>query len=241
MQNVYQAITVAAKNVGPVTKERASGLRYTIVTKGAILSAARDSLIDAGLVAIPIKTAIVSTDSWSTTSGGSMTRVVVSVVTRIAHGESDTHVDVESLGEAADSSDKAVAKALTIAKKSMLRQLLLIETGNDPDTSRPEPSGAVKRAGSVSNGDGNKKTISSTAPVSNVAPRAIYSEIECLISQLPDPNAALSAILTKRCVGSIAEISDADARELREKLALKVLEEFFDDPESSQQKEPTNG
>jgi hypothetical protein len=46
---------------------------------------------------------------------------------------SGEYIDVQTIGEALDTSDKAANKAMTIGLKYAIRQFFLIETGDDPD------------------------------------------------------------------------------------------------------------
>jgi len=62
---------------------------------------------------------------------------LVDIIYEIRHVEGEC-LDIPSTGFGIDTGDKALAKALTMALKYALRQLFLIETGDDPDNTASE-------------------------------------------------------------------------------------------------------
>jgi len=81
----------------------------------------------------PIKTSVHSHADYITSKGTRMVNAVVTRTFRFSHIHSDDQIDVEVAGEGMDTSDKAIAKCLTVAKKICIREVLILETGNDPD------------------------------------------------------------------------------------------------------------
>jgi hypothetical protein len=63
-----------------------------------------------------------------------MTNVAMTITYRWTHAPSGTYTMVSARSEGSDSGDKAINKAATGSYKYGLRQSLVIETGDDPDT-----------------------------------------------------------------------------------------------------------
>jgi hypothetical protein len=109
------------------------GPGYTFAGEAAIVGAMHAACLKHGLTVTPAGFKILHREEYTTRGGSSMVRAVVEASYLLRHaftGESET---VTALGEAADVGDKCIAKAQTIAYKYALRQLNLIETGDDPD------------------------------------------------------------------------------------------------------------
>ena len=129
------AILEVYRRVGYVQKHgaRGGGVPYTFASESALLAAIRPEMVAAGLTMRVHHIHDVRHETVQTTTGKDVNRVTLSATIRFAHPRSETSVDVESVGEGADSADKATAKALTSAYKYALRETFAIETGDDPD------------------------------------------------------------------------------------------------------------
>lgn len=111
--------------------------RYAFTSESAIANAVRPLLAKHQLSILP-ESVTVEHDAYQTKSGGTMNRVYAFVTYRMLHSSSET-LTLSSVGLGADSGDKAVAKALTAAYKSLLIQTFCLgRSGTDADESTPE-------------------------------------------------------------------------------------------------------
>lgn len=140
--SLYSAILAVMREVGYVQKKgrvQGGGMNYRFAGEADLLAALRPSMVEHGLVMLPLALDIQPIHEMLPTKYGDKPSRTVRVVStyRLAH-ESGEHIDIQVAGEGQDKGDKATAKAMTIALKYALRQSFLIETGDDPDMSRPE-------------------------------------------------------------------------------------------------------
>jgi hypothetical protein len=141
--SVHAAICAVRRAVPYVQKQRSQGMNYSFVGIENVLNELRPVLDQAGLSVIPVRTRVVLSGEYKTSKGAVMQRIVLRAAYRITHAASDTSVEVEAVGEASDSGDKATPKAMTSAQKAMLRQVFLLESGDlDPDTYLSQELGA---------------------------------------------------------------------------------------------------
>lgn len=146
-EGLYPAILAVMAEVGYVQKTgqvRGGGMNYKFAGEAAMLAALRPHMIANGLVMLPVGVSLSEHHETSPRfyqgkeQGVKTSRTVRTVSTyRLAH-RSGEFVDLQVAGEGQDSGDKATAKAMTIALKYAIRQAFLIETGDDPDETRPE-------------------------------------------------------------------------------------------------------
>lgn len=98
-----------------------------------VLEAVGPLLRDVGLIVLPEKTEIVAEERYQSKSGSAMRSVTVAVTWRITGPAGDEMV-AQTLGESADSSDKAIAKAQSVAGRVLWLEGLWVPTGQpDPD------------------------------------------------------------------------------------------------------------
>lgn len=131
--NIYQAMNAVMAEVYFVQKKKSAGLTYTFAGETTILDMVRDSMVKHGIVMYPAGVRDLRLETYTTTKGNSMNRVVGIFSFIFAHAPSGTTMQVETLGEGADSGDKSANKAMTGAKKYALLQSLLLRAGDDPD------------------------------------------------------------------------------------------------------------
>jgi len=144
MSELYKAIRAVmgdvgyVQKVGKITDNRGKEM-YRFAGEAAMLRALRPTMLEHGLCMFPVGCELHETHEILEGKYGPKASRTVRVVStyRLAH-ESGEHVDIQVAGEGTDSGDKATAKAMTIALKYAIRQTFLIETGDDPDESRPE-------------------------------------------------------------------------------------------------------
>lgn len=132
--SIHAAIIEVRKQARYVKKKTSKGLNYSFAGIEELLRELRTAMDEYGICIYPIKQSVIATDVRDTSTGGKNYVVKVEMTYRLVHALSDTHQEVQVVGEAADTGDKAVNKASTAALKLALRQAFLIETGEmDPD------------------------------------------------------------------------------------------------------------
>lgn len=133
LANVEEAILHVYRKVAFVQKTYRDELKYSFAGEAAIIEAVRPWMVEAGLTLRVVSYRNVQHERYITKSGANMNSVTLEAVVRFTHAPSRTWVDVEALGEGADSGDKATNKAMTGALKYAQRQTFDLETGDDPD------------------------------------------------------------------------------------------------------------
>ena len=137
-KNVYEAINQVMGRVGYVRKESAKDLKYTIATEAAFIQAVRPHLVDVGLVVYQSGVELLERSEFLSKSGTQGINILARFTWTWVHAPSGTSIEVTTIGEASDYSDKAANKAMTAGSKYNLRQTLVIETGDDPDVTPSE-------------------------------------------------------------------------------------------------------
>lgn len=135
MKTLVTKISAVLKDIGAVAKtgkNQGQGFMYRSIDE--ITSAIHPLLARHGLVIIPEVQSIERQERTSK-NGGSMTFTVVRVTYHLRCTESDAVIVGETYGEAADSGDKSLGKALTYAYKKFLEQLFCLSPSEreDPD------------------------------------------------------------------------------------------------------------
>lgn len=115
-------------------KRTGEGLKYTFASEADLINLLRPALLANHVVITPAGCEMVANEQFTTGKGSVMRRVVVKMTYRFTHVPSRESEEVQMFGEGADVGDKAVNKAMTGALKYALRQWMLVETGDDPDT-----------------------------------------------------------------------------------------------------------
>jgi hypothetical protein len=142
--NINTAILEIMGEVSYVQKERSKDVKYTLKTENAVIQALRPAMLKHGVFMYPVGVHDIQQNQFEAGQYKNVwNRLVCVHVYRFQHAESDTHIDVEVLGDGADTGDKAGNKSMTTSKKYALLQTFLLETGDDPDTS-PSPEETKK-------------------------------------------------------------------------------------------------
>lgn len=142
---VWQAITHVKAAIGAVGKDRKvteGPAKYAYRGIDAILDAAHDAIVTAGLVIVPEQVAP-TYESRQTRNGAHSQWVTLRVRWRI-YGPTGDFITAATIGEAADTSDKATNKAHTAAWKVLLSELFAIPySADEQDEHRPEAGAPV--------------------------------------------------------------------------------------------------
>jgi hypothetical protein len=145
-KNAACAITAVMAEIDFIKKrdpQPGGGLKYAYAAEADIVGELHPLFVKHGLCIVPYDWDILHNEIYHTDNGKQMSMVRVRGRYAICHGESGTDVKVSGLGEASDVSDKAAAKAQTIAYKYALRQAFLLETGTDPDKEQNKDRGSA--------------------------------------------------------------------------------------------------
>lgn len=108
---------------------------YLVASEADVIATLRPAMVKHGIVG-PMPSTIYRLDVTPIDNG--CTHCVIVRDFEFGHTDSEYTIVVTSAGEAIDSSDKAVPKALTCCYKYALRQAFCLESGEDPDYIRSE-------------------------------------------------------------------------------------------------------
>ncbi|MEV0994592.1 ERF family protein [Nonomuraea sp. NPDC050202] len=141
--NIYQALALVMKKVRSVAKrDQNSHGNYSFRGVDAVVNAVGPKLREVGVIVVPI----VEDSSYDTVEVGrnrtQMGHAQVTVTYRF-FGPDGTYIDCRVPGEAMDSGDKAMSKAMSVAFRTALIQALCLPTDEpDPDGISYERSAA---------------------------------------------------------------------------------------------------
>lgn len=138
--NIYEKIASVMEDVQYLTKDDSvdigKGKSYRAITEEKVTSTVRASMLKHGLVMYPASQHTERTDEVVDSQyGQKVNRITtVNVVYRIVNTEDKSDfIEVASAGAGADTQDKGIAKAMTMAYKYALLRTYGIPTGDDPD------------------------------------------------------------------------------------------------------------
>jgi hypothetical protein len=134
---VYQALALAAGAMKAIDKDQtnqAQGFKFRSIE--SIVAAAKPLLYENDLAIIPTGFELLSSEQVQSSGGTRGYRSTVRGHWTIAHADG-SRMDASMLGEAVDYGDKSVSKAVQMAYKYLLTQLLGIGS-EDPDAHSPE-------------------------------------------------------------------------------------------------------
>ncbi len=108
------------------------GARYTYASEGDLIGAVRRAMVDAGLMLIPAAITRDVVEHGKSGRGSMQWRTDAVFRWDLLHISGESR-PVCSMGSGVDSGDKAAYKAATGALKYALRQVFMLQTGDDPD------------------------------------------------------------------------------------------------------------
>lgn len=137
--NIAQAILAVYSKVGYVMKTgtmKGGAQNYKYASESDLIESLRPSMIEAGLISYPVAIRgecinIPIKDKYGNDAVKNHAKYIYTF--RVIHAPSGEYIDIEASGEGVGNDDKSSYKAATGALKYALRQLFLIETGDDPD------------------------------------------------------------------------------------------------------------
>lgn len=173
-----EAKLLVMRSVPYIMKQASETLSYTFAGEREVIEKLRPAMVEHGFSIHPINAEVVHIGNYATSKGTNQQHVIIKMTYRITHAPSSGYEDVMILGEAADTSDKAIGKAQTHALKYCLFQWALLERGNDPDHIRADRSSAV--------GDTFKRAMGA------ISKTMAEKDLAVLQSKLRDPSAGFT-------------------------------------------------
>lgn len=136
-QDIFAALSAVmgdVQNVGKKSRNADQGFNFRGID--AVMNAVGPALREHGVVITPSAVEIVETRYYDTDRGTSMENVKVAVTYSVLYGLDGSVFSGAALGEASDAGDKAIPKAMSVAFRTFLLQLLCLPTDEpDPDAS----------------------------------------------------------------------------------------------------------
>jgi hypothetical protein len=175
--SVVQALSAVMGDVQAVGKSDTNTQQgYKFRGVDAVVNAVGPALRKHGVVVVPIDVAHES-EHYQSAKGTQMKAVTVTVKYRF-YGPAGDYIDATTCGESADSGDKAIPKAHSVAYRVLLLQSLCIPTDDpDPDTQaneratsefQPPPSARAAANGSSTISEAQQRRLWAIARTSGV-------------------------------------------------------------------------
>jgi len=139
-RNIYQRLHAAMRDVGYIQKDGYNSFsKYKYVTHDAVVEHVRKALVQHGIVVVT-STPEVEFPAAATTNAGKANNICrVRLVVRFVNADEPSEfVETEFWGEASDTGDKAIYKAISGAKKYAFTNMFMLATGDDPEQASPE-------------------------------------------------------------------------------------------------------
>lgn len=208
---IGEAFLAIMSEVGYVQKKGVNeAQRYKYAGEAQLIEALRPALIKHQVICIPSEAK--SRESVVMTGDGKKTfRTLIDYTFVYTHVPSNTHIQVQVIGEGVDTGDKSAYKAATGALKYALRQPFLIETGDEPEAHDLPEDKPKKDVFKPTNGPKTSQEVYGTANKFKAAFVEVQQAIA--IAGQPDDFVELQARIDK-CRLVDAQAADQLQREL---------------------------
>ena len=201
-------MSVAAKiqqvmsRVGYIKKDKQleGGGKYKYLSEEAVTAELHSAFADIGLVIIPTAMEILDNREDATRNGGILFNTRIRATYLIMDPDDGTSLQIQTLGEGADSGDKAINKCMTGAYKYALRQSFVISTGDDPDhTASQESTASTRKNPQTTRPATTAQRVTTPAGESATAPSApiTVTSVESLAMERGLTEAAFRALLAR--------------------------------------------
>lgn len=192
---IFSAITGVINDIGIVAKDKVNkqqGFKYRSIDD--VYSALNPALAKNKVFILP--EILDESREIKTTRNGAQMICVILKMKYTVYAEDGSHIETVLKGEAMDTGDKAINKAMAIAYKYLCFQLFCIpvEDMADPDAERPELDGGKMEAKGKKSASGRKTTGAKDKPGEAKVP--------------PDPAAAASVVPAKQDGSEPAAVDD---------------------------------
>lgn len=143
VQEAWSRVMEAVQSVSKNSRNADQGFVFRGID--AVMNAVGPRLREHRVVVLPVQVDEVTRERYETKRGASMMGTTLRVTYRIVGPAGDT-LEAQSIGEAADSGDKGISKAMSVAYRTLYLQGLCIPTDEpDPDATAHERAPASER------------------------------------------------------------------------------------------------
>lgn len=134
-----------AKDIGWIEKGGTNDAqKYKFVQESDVVAKLKPALAEAGVIVVPTHR-LISVVPFTTARGSQ--QFLTTIESTFSFTDGAEFINVQTIGQGADTGDKGVYKAMTGAKKYALLQAFLLATGDDPEIARDdERSETTKRS-----------------------------------------------------------------------------------------------
>lgn len=138
--SIHERILAVMEECGYVQKDGYNSFsKYKYVTHDAVVEHVRPALIKHRVLAVSTMLEVEWPDGSKTNAGKSNNVCRVKMQTKFINADNPTDfIEVEFWGEAADTGDKAIFKAISGVKKYILTNTFALATGDDPEQDSPD-------------------------------------------------------------------------------------------------------
>jgi hypothetical protein len=194
---VVQALSDVMDDVQSVSKtQRNQTQNYNFRGIDAVVNAVGPALRKHGVIVVPVN-AEWSDERYATSKGSQMRGVTITVTFRF-YGPAGDFIDAQACGESADSGDKAVPKAHSVAFRTLLLQALCIPTDEpDPDALSHE-RGAGGALASAEDDKAAKKACVTLCEGDTSLAAALYQDVIKQAGGMLTESAAQALVLAAR-------------------------------------------
>ena len=155
MQKIAKKFVEVMKDCSHVAKNGTNDFhRYRYATAADVLEKVNTSLTKHGLASV-VATNLLSSKEVTTAKGNTEQLATVEVSVTLIDSESGETLTLKGLGSGQDPSDKAVAKAQTMAIKYAYLASLAIATGDDPEADQHTDEVMQPKSAQVKNNPAN--------------------------------------------------------------------------------------
>lgn len=133
-KNIGEAKLAIMQEVPYIRKVKGKDLPYSYATERDFIRRVRPAMVAHQVTVSSSPVDVVHNSTVSTSGGKVMVMRCITITYRFTHVPSGTYEDVGVAADGVDMMDKASSKAMTQAMKWALRQWLMIETGDEPET-----------------------------------------------------------------------------------------------------------
>ena len=144
-QTLAARLASIAKDIGWIEKGGTNDAqKYKFVQESDVVAKLKPALAEAGVIVVPTHR-LISVVPFTTARGSQ--QFLTTIESTFSFTDGAEFINVQTIGQGADTGDKGVYKAMTGAKKYALLQAFLLATGDDPEIARDdERSETVKRS-----------------------------------------------------------------------------------------------
>lgn len=144
-QTLAARLASIAKDIGWIEKGGTNDAqKYKFVQESDVVAKLKPALAEAGVIVVPTHR-LISVVPFTTARGSQ--QFLTTIESTFSFTDGAEFINVQTIGQGADTGDKGVYKAMTGAKKYALLQAFLLATGDDPEIARDdERSETAKRS-----------------------------------------------------------------------------------------------